>query len=111
MTSKLVSSCQPQLPALVQFALLVAAICHDSDHPGHNNTFEINSKSKLAMEYNIQSVLENHHIAVAICVIESDGCQIIDSLSVDDSKLFMTILKGSRKYKNLSHRYVYILVT
>ncbi|KAL7530436.1 hypothetical protein ACHAWF_003375 [Thalassiosira exigua] len=41
------------------FALLVAAVCHDMGHRGRNNSFEINSKSDLAIIYNDHSVLEN----------------------------------------------------
>jgi len=47
------------------FALLVAAIVHDYQHPGHSSTFEIESESELALTYNDRSVLENFHIASA----------------------------------------------
>ena len=29
--------------------IFLAALCHDVDHPGHSNQFEINSKSELAL--------------------------------------------------------------
>ena len=29
--------------------IFIAALCHDVDHPGHSNQFEINSKSELAL--------------------------------------------------------------
>merc|ERR1719361_2367262 len=45
-------------------ALIIAAAAHDVDHDGHNNTFHINSGSKLALKYNDRSVLENHHCSV-----------------------------------------------
>jgi hypothetical protein len=31
--------------------IFIAALCHDVDHPGHSNQFEINSKSELALMY------------------------------------------------------------
>jgi len=48
----------------VLFGLLVAALCHDIDHPGNTNSYEINSMSKISMLYNDISVLENHHCAI-----------------------------------------------
>ncbi|VBB34560.1 unnamed protein product, partial [Acanthocheilonema viteae] len=46
-------------------ALLIAAAVHDLDHPGRGNAFLINTQQPLALLYNDQSVLENHHIALA----------------------------------------------
>mmetsp|Transcript_41962 Transcript_41962/g.96316 ORF Transcript_41962/g.96316 Transcript_41962/m.96316 type:complete len:948 (-) Transcript_41962:35-2878(-) len=43
--------------------LLIAALCHDCDHRGRNNNFEVTSRSELALRYNDSSVLENHHCA------------------------------------------------
>merc|ERR1719223_1247716 len=40
---------------------LVAALCHDIDHPGNNNAFEISAMTQLALRHNDRSVLENHH--------------------------------------------------
>lgn len=46
-----------------QLSLLVAAIGHDVNHPGHNNSFEENTMSSWAVRYNGKSILENHHAA------------------------------------------------
>ena len=46
-----------------KFALLVAALSHDLDHPGVNNAFLVNTRDRLATLYNDNSVLENSHIA------------------------------------------------
>ncbi|RTG85547.1 high affinity cGMP-specific 3',5'-cyclic phosphodiesterase 9, partial [Schistosoma bovis] len=48
-----------------QLILIISAICHDLDHPGFNNAYQINAGTVLAMRYNDQSPLENHHTAVA----------------------------------------------
>lgn len=42
---------------------IVAAISHDVDHPGFNNQFLVATKDEIALLYNDQSVLENHHVA------------------------------------------------
>uniref|UniRef100_A0A0N5D4C0 3',5'-cyclic-nucleotide phosphodiesterase n=1 Tax=Thelazia callipaeda TaxID=103827 RepID=A0A0N5D4C0_THECL len=46
-------------------AALIAAAVHDLDHPGRGNAFLINTQQPLALLYNDQSVLENHHVALA----------------------------------------------
>jgi len=46
---------------LEKLSMLVATLCHDIDHPGLSNSFLINAGSRLAMQYNDISVLENHH--------------------------------------------------
>ena len=43
------------------FMILVAAACHDVDHPGLNNNYQINAKTEIALLYKNVSVLENHH--------------------------------------------------
>ncbi|GMH81735.1 hypothetical protein TrVE_jg5224 [Triparma verrucosa] len=44
-------------------AMLIAAMCHDVDHTGKDNDFEIQCQTELAITYNDHSVLENHHVA------------------------------------------------
>uniref|UniRef100_A0A1B6CZC8 Phosphodiesterase n=1 Tax=Clastoptera arizonana TaxID=38151 RepID=A0A1B6CZC8_9HEMI len=62
-------------------AALFAATVHDVDHPGLTNQFLINSSSELALMYNDESVLENHHLAVAFKLLQNDGCDILINLT------------------------------
>ncbi|XP_075235698.1 phosphodiesterase dunce isoform X2 [Lycorma delicatula] len=62
-------------------AALFAATVHDVDHPGLTNQFLINSSSELALMYNDESVLENHHLAVAFKLLQNDGCDIFQNLT------------------------------
>ena len=53
-------------------AVLVAAMCHDLDHPGVNEKFLVSTGSHLAALHDNVSVLENHHWRSAIaCFVES----------------------------------------
>jgi hypothetical protein len=55
----------------IVFAVLIAALSHDVDHPGNTNSYEINSMSKYAKLYNDISVLENHHCSLTFEILES----------------------------------------
>lgn len=46
------------------FALLVAALCHDLDHPGVSNAYLVATRHGLATTYNDTSVLENRWVRV-----------------------------------------------
>ena len=55
------------------FAALVGAAVHDVDHPGRSNQFLIETNNPLAVLYNDNSVLENHHLAVAFQTLAVRG--------------------------------------
>ena len=50
-------------------ALLIAALCHDVDHSGKTNAFEVSSASEIAIVYHDNAVLENHHAATTFKVM------------------------------------------
>ncbi|XP_076236530.1 phosphodiesterase dunce isoform X4 [Calliopsis andreniformis] len=62
-------------------AALFAATIHDVDHPGLTNQFLVNSSSELALMYNDESVLENHHLAVAFKLLQNEGCDIFVNMT------------------------------
>ena len=64
--------------------LLIAAVCHDVDHPGTDNDFEISTGSELAITYNDMSVLENHHAATCFRTAQSEDCDVFSFLSKED---------------------------
>lgn len=68
-------------------ALLLSAIVHDIDHPGHNNDYEIKLGSTLSILYNDQSVLENHHCALTFQLMRDNNCALLSSLSYNDYRL------------------------
>uniref|UniRef100_A0A674EHL4 Phosphodiesterase n=1 Tax=Salmo trutta TaxID=8032 RepID=A0A674EHL4_SALTR len=62
-------------------AAIFAAAIHDVDHPGVTNQFLINTNSELALMYNDESVLENHHLAVGFKLLQEDNCDIFQNLT------------------------------
>ncbi|XP_026846038.1 high affinity cGMP-specific 3',5'-cyclic phosphodiesterase 9A [Drosophila persimilis] len=71
--------------------LLVSCICHDLDHPGYNNIYQINARTELALRYNDISPLENHHCSIAFRLLEHPECNIFKNFSRDT---FNTIREG-----------------
>ncbi|RXM94331.1 High affinity cGMP-specific 3',5'-cyclic phosphodiesterase 9A [Acipenser ruthenus] len=68
--------------------LMTAAVCHDLDHPGYNNTYQINARTELAVRYNDISPLENHHCAVAFQILTQPECNIFGNV---DPEVFKQI--------------------
>ncbi|XP_062236303.1 high affinity cGMP-specific 3',5'-cyclic phosphodiesterase 9A-like [Platichthys flesus] len=63
------------------FIMLTSALCHDLDHPGCNNVYQINAQTDLALRYNDISPLENHHCAVAFGILAKPECNILKNVS------------------------------
>ncbi|KAK6185640.1 hypothetical protein SNE40_007829 [Patella caerulea] len=71
---------RPVFEDLEVFAMMVACLCHDLDHRGTNNAFQVKVASPLAMLYST-SVLEHHHFDHCIMILNSEGNNIFQSLS------------------------------
>lgn len=56
--------------ALEGLALLTSAICHDLDHRGTTNSFQMATESVLASLYSSEgSVMERHHLAQTLATL------------------------------------------
>ncbi len=78
----------PSLAALIsqfdKLILIFSGLCHDVSHTSHNNAFEINSFSKLAIRYNDKSVLENHHLTTTFKILQLPQCNIFEKMESFD---------------------------
>mmetsp|Transcript_9486 Transcript_9486/g.21716 ORF Transcript_9486/g.21716 Transcript_9486/m.21716 type:complete len:647 (+) Transcript_9486:65-2005(+) len=74
-----------RFPELDVALLLVAALCHDLDHPGLNNGFQSASRAPLSVMYNDVSVLENYHAASAFHVLRHQEANILSELDAATS--------------------------
>jgi len=72
------------IPPADAFWMMVAAIAHDLDHPGHNNQWEINIHSPRASKYNNLAVLEHHSLDLALNLMAQPEMAFAATLSAAD---------------------------
>ncbi|XP_060689875.1 high affinity cGMP-specific 3',5'-cyclic phosphodiesterase 9A [Hemiscyllium ocellatum] len=82
---------QEKFSQLDILTLISAAVCHDLDHPGYNNSYQINARTELAVRYNDISPLENHHCAVAFQISSQPECNIFSNM---DPEIFKQVRQG-----------------
>ncbi|XP_053652437.1 uncharacterized protein [Cherax quadricarinatus] len=73
-------------------AALVAAVCHDLDHPGVNQPFLIATDNHLAALYKNLSVLENHHWRCAMGCLWESG--LLDSWAPEDVSVLQEMIRS-----------------
>jgi cAMP-specific phosphodiesterase len=74
------------LQDLELFALLLAAISHDVDHHGFNNAYHKKAKTPLGLLYQDRPVMEMHHIATAIRLLEMPEHNVVEGLETPAEK-------------------------
>lgn len=72
---------------------IIAAFIHDYEHPGLTSQFLIRTKHPKAIRYSDLSPLENHHVAAAFKLMESEGeREFLDFLDQKSYKLVRRML-------------------
>ena len=59
-----------ELTYLEGASLIIAAMCHDVEHDGFNNSYHVNAGTERSMRYHDQAVQENWHAAVAVRLMQ-----------------------------------------
>ena len=77
------------------FACLVAALCHDIDHPGTSNGFLIASEDPLALLHNDDAPLERHHSSTAARLLQDDRYDVFAALNPEDRKRVRKVMIGA----------------
>ncbi|KAH7984332.1 hypothetical protein HPB52_019439 [Rhipicephalus sanguineus] len=77
---------------LETFGLIVACLCHDLDHRGTNNSFQIKSSSPLAQLYST-STMEHHHFDQCVMILNSQGNQILSHVSPEEYTTIIRIVE------------------
>ncbi|KAM5323101.1 cone cGMP-specific 3',5'-cyclic phosphodiesterase subunit alpha' [Glossophaga mutica] len=65
---------------LEAFAMLAAAFCHDIDHRGTNNLYQMKSTSPLAKLHG-SSILERHHLEYSKTLLKDESLNIFQNLN------------------------------
>ncbi|XP_078716056.1 cGMP-specific 3',5'-cyclic phosphodiesterase isoform X2 [Lampetra fluviatilis] len=74
---------QDVLTPLEMLCLIIAALSHDLDHRGFNNSYIKKSDHPLATLYG-HSMLEHHHFDQCLMLLNSPGNEMLSSLSVQE---------------------------
>ncbi|XP_050537354.1 dual 3',5'-cyclic-AMP and -GMP phosphodiesterase 11-like isoform X2 [Daktulosphaira vitifoliae] len=75
-------------------ALIIACLCHDLDHRGTNNSFQIKVCSPLAQLYST-STMEHHHFDQCLMILNSQGNQILSNLSPEEYSRIIKVLEDA----------------
>uniref|UniRef100_A0A674KBZ0 Phosphodiesterase n=1 Tax=Terrapene triunguis TaxID=2587831 RepID=A0A674KBZ0_9SAUR len=73
---------------LEAFAMVAAAFCHDIDHRGTNNLYQMKSASPLAKLHG-SSILERHHLEYSKTLLQDESLNIFQNLN---KRQFETVL-------------------
>ena len=76
-----------KLSELDIFSILIASLCHDFKHPGTNNAYNINARTKYAMRYNDLHVLESYHISQTFKVLSNKQFNIFQNFSPEEYRI------------------------
>lgn len=96
---------------LEKAAILIACLCHDIQHPGRTNTHLINKRDPLAVLYNDQAILENHHASVTFrLTMSSSSVDIFAKLSDRDFHYIRSKIIDSILVTDISKHFEYAQV-
>ena len=73
-------------------SMVIACLCHDLDHRGTNNSYQIKSSNSLAQLYST-STMEHHHFDQCIMLLNSHGNQILANVSKDEFKSVILVIE------------------
>mmetsp|Transcript_29245 Transcript_29245/g.34443 ORF Transcript_29245/g.34443 Transcript_29245/m.34443 type:complete len:1163 (+) Transcript_29245:81-3569(+) len=73
-------------------ACLIAAMVHDYEHPGVNNTFLVKSFSQRSLLYNDKHVNEQHHVAAAFSLLRKSEFNFLSHFSQEDFISFRQLI-------------------
>ena len=74
------------------FGLIISSICHDVNHDGFTNVYNVKAETPLGILYKNQSVMETHHCQISIKIISKEECNIFSNLSTEDYKKIWSLI-------------------
>jgi 3',5'-cyclic-nucleotide phosphodiesterase len=94
------------LSSLHILAVLIAAICHDLDHPGNNSAFEVATISKISVLYSNDTVLERHHCATALRLLSTPEYDFLEKFTSSDKSKFRKIVIDSIMATDMNQHFI-----
>lgn len=82
----LISRFDKNLTKFEIFGLLVSAVCHDANHDGFTNVYNVKAETPLGILFKNQSVMETHHCQIANEVITKEENNIFAIFSPEEYK-------------------------
>ncbi|OHT06807.1 3'5'-cyclic nucleotide phosphodiesterase family protein [Tritrichomonas foetus] len=73
------------------YCLLTAAICHDANHSGLTNVFNVKAETPLGILFKDQSVMEMHHLTISIPIISQDNINLFHKFDAAGQKKMWTM--------------------
>jgi len=73
-------------------SLVIACLCHDLDHRGTNNSYQIKSANNLARLYST-STMEHHHFDQCLMLLSSHGNQLLANVSKEEFKSVILLIE------------------
>lgn len=81
------------LTDLDALGFLISCLCHDIDHRGTTNAFQLKANNELASLYSSEgSVMERHHVSQALAILNTPGCNFLESIDNSDYGKFIMLL-------------------
>ena len=82
-----------RLSPVEQLSLLLAALCHDLEHPGVNNNFLTEAEPRLWHAAGASSTLERHHFLRGLQIIRRPDINLMAPLSFADRSRVETLMQ------------------
>lgn len=84
--------------------LLTACICHDANHDGFSNSYNLKAQTPLGILFKNQSVMETHHCSVSISILTHEESNIFnafdDETIVNIWQLFIDLIMATDMAKH-----------
>ncbi|XP_069756653.1 cone cGMP-specific 3',5'-cyclic phosphodiesterase subunit alpha' [Narcine bancroftii] len=77
---------------LEAFAMVTAAFCHDIDHRGTNNLYQMKSQAPLARLHG-SSILERHHLEYSKTLLQDESINILQNLNHHQYETVMHLME------------------
>ena len=85
-------------------AMMIATICHDLDHRGTTNSFQIKAKNSLATLYS-SSTLERHHLNQCLLLLNIPGNRILENLNETEYSTALSVIERCILATDLAHHF------